>query len=175
MFEHHPLSRTLNQFEDRKAKHTLKRLAKVEPTLLTASKAHMKWQHDKGIANVASVARPADNACVNNDSNIFYSNFYPNLSSVFITAELVDSQPAAYLESSTTTDLLTLMHNRTGHGNLKMLIESSKSKGEGSKYRRQAHSKIQSRRQACVRRVRAGENYKTLIQQAAQYSWKIAE
>ncbi len=45
-----------------------------------------------------------------------------------MTAELIDSQPAAYLGSSTTTNLLTLMHNRIGHGNLRMLIESSKSK-----------------------------------------------
>ena len=38
------------------------------------------------------------------------------------------SIPMACLASSSYSDLLTLMHNRTGHGNLRMLIESAKSK-----------------------------------------------
>ena len=38
------------------------------------------------------------------------------------------SYPMACLASSSSSDLLTLMHNRTGHGNLRMLIESAKSK-----------------------------------------------
>ena len=38
------------------------------------------------------------------------------------------SSPVACLASSSSSDLLTLMHNRTGHGNLRMLIESAKSK-----------------------------------------------
>ncbi len=86
---------------------------------MRASAANMKWRLEKGLAIDASAAVSVDTV------NIFYSKFYPDLSSAFITAELVDSQPAAYLGSSTTTDLLTLMHNRTGHGNLKMLMELS--------------------------------------------------
>lgn len=57
-----------------------------------------------------------------------------DISSSFSTHDLfcalttTASDATAYLGSSKTTDLLTLMHNRTGHGNLRMFIEACKSK-----------------------------------------------
>ena len=112
-FKPHPLARSLMQFEERLGKGTLKRRADVEEPLINASHSHLMWRVDRGLAFDASAAVSDDT--VTNETNIFYSNFYPDLSCVFMTAELVDSQPAAYRGSSTTTDLLTLMHNRTGH------------------------------------------------------------
>ena len=111
-FAYHPLAPSLQQHEERKAHGTLDRRADVEGPLMNASAAHMMWNLDRGVANLPDAAVVSD-ATVNNDANIFYLNFYPDLSCAFKTAELVDSQPAAYLGSSTTTDLLTLMHNRT--------------------------------------------------------------
>ena len=76
---------------------------------------------------------PADDAANEshvtiNDLNNYYSCFSRDTACVFHTAELASNTPIAYLGSSSTIDLLTLMHNRTGHGNLRMLIEASKSK-----------------------------------------------
>ncbi len=90
---HHPLADTLKQFEERRDQGTLKR----QSTLMKASAAHMMWQLDRGVANVASAVSLTDDVTVTNHSNVFNSNFYPDLSFVFMTAELVNSQPAAYL------------------------------------------------------------------------------
>jgi hypothetical protein len=83
---------------------------------------------------VASVACASDSSAVvdnhvNKNSNIYYSAFFNDISNNFkIASEVNLDNSVAYLGSSTTVDLLTLMHNRTGHGNLRMLIEASKSK-----------------------------------------------
>ena len=74
------------------------------------------------LANVAAV----DDECIVN--NIFYSNFCFDLTEKMPAASSSFSIPVACLASSSSSDLLTLMHNRTGHGNLRMLIESAKSK-----------------------------------------------
>ena len=80
--------------------------------------------HD-GIVNLT----PAIDASVlSNESNIFYSNFCVDLSEKLRAANSSRSIPMAWLASSSSSDLLILMHNRTGHRNLRMLIESAKSK-----------------------------------------------
>ena len=94
-FRGHPFESTLEQFEARERAGTLKRRADVEEPLMRASAANMSWRLDRGLAIDASAA--VSDATVNNDTNIFYSNFYPDLSCAFVTAELVDSQPATYL------------------------------------------------------------------------------
>ena len=102
-FSHNPLANSLKQFEERQVKGTLKQRAEMEPILMKATAAHMMWELDKGIvpnvpvACVASSAAADVNDTVTNDTNTFYSNFYPDLSCVFMTAELVDSQPTASL------------------------------------------------------------------------------
>ena len=60
--------------------------------------------------------------------NLKESDSYLSLFLNDLSDSLADSMPVAYLGSSTTTDLLTLMHNRTGHCNVRTLIESHKSK-----------------------------------------------
>ena len=58
------------------------------------------------------------------DTESYYLSLFLN----DLSDSLADSTPVAYLGSSTTTDLLTLMHNRTGHCNVRTLIECHKSK-----------------------------------------------
>ena len=79
-------------------------------------------------AAAAAAAAVDDEMHVNsNDQNNFYFAFFSDISNKFKISGQA-SAPTAYLGSSTTVDLLTLMHNRTGHGNMRMLIEASKSK-----------------------------------------------
>ena len=77
--------------------------------------------------DTAAVAM-CENQVTSNNEIDYYFAFYCDISANFETAELVSNKAVAYLGSSTTSDLLTLMHNRTGHGNLRMLIEANKSK-----------------------------------------------
>ena len=83
VFKEHPFALPLKQFEDRRDKGTLKRRADVEENLMRASAANMDWQLDRGLAIDASAA--VSDATVNNDTNIFYSNFYPDMSCAFMS------------------------------------------------------------------------------------------
>ena len=74
-------------------------------------------------ASVALDTVPADDAANEshvtfNDLNNYYSCFSRDTACIFHTVEPASAAPIAYLGSSSTIDLLTLMHNRTGHGNL---------------------------------------------------------
>ena len=80
------------------------------------------------VANVVLANVAADDECIIKNDNIFYSNFCVELIEKLRRASSSCSIPVACLASSLSSDLLTLMHNRTGHGNLRMLIESAKSK-----------------------------------------------
>ena len=79
-------------------------------------------------AAAAAAAAAVDVSAVTNKSNIFYSNFCVDLTKQLRRASSSCSIPVACLASSSSSDLLTLMQNRTGHRNLRMLIESAKSK-----------------------------------------------
>ena len=80
------------------------------------------------VANVVLANVAADDECIVNNNNIVYSNFCFDLTEKMRAASSSCSIPVAFLASSSSFDLLTLMHNRTGYGNLRMLIESAKSK-----------------------------------------------
>jgi hypothetical protein len=138
-----PFNSDVRKCIQRKEGGTLKLKAAVEEPTAEELEAYLAWRDGQRVPAVveetniavASVACVADNADVDenhvnsNDTNDFYFAFFSDISAKFKTAAKLDSDSAvAYLGSSTTVDLLTLMHNRTGHGNLRMLIEASKSK-----------------------------------------------
>ena len=83
---------------------------------------------DDVLVIAAAAAAAVDVSVVTNKTNDFYSNFCVDLTQKLRAASNSCSIPMACLASSSSSDLLTLMHNKTGHGNLRMLIESAKSK-----------------------------------------------
>lgn len=133
-----PGAKRLREYQERKATGKLRTVAEFEDLphdelnkilayrggqrIPTPVQGPLAAAADAGHDSDASVAMNR----VTNSSNIYYSSFSRDLSSCALMTAA--SKPIAYLGSSTTTDLLTLMHNRTGHGNLRMLIEACKSK-----------------------------------------------
>ena len=62
----------------------------------------------------------AEMNCVNNnETNGFYSCYYRDTASALSEAEIECTRAVINLASSSTTDHLTLMHNRTCHGNFR--------------------------------------------------------
>ena len=114
-----PLAKPLKEFEDRRDFGHL-RVGEMCQTV--------PYTVPLRVANVVLANIAADDECIVNNNNIFYSNFCVDLTEKLRRASSSCSIPVACLVSSSSSDLLTLMHNRTGHGNLRMLIESAKSK-----------------------------------------------
>ena len=118
-------ARAANRVEWKKSDHPL-----AKPMILRAGEMCQTVPHTVPlrVANVVLANDAADDECIVNNNNIFYSNFCVDLTEKLRRASSSCSIPVACLASSSFSDLLTLMHNRTGHGNLRMLIESAKSK-----------------------------------------------
>ena len=99
-------------------------MLRAEHETVPLMRAHVA--HDGIAVTHDGIVVPANDAsAVNNESNNFYSNFCVDLTDKLRHASSSHSIPMACLASSSSCDLLTLMHNRTGHGNLRMLIESA--------------------------------------------------
>ena len=143
----HPLARQLQEYEQRVRDGTLRLRSAVTPIPQEIVKRYMTNDHagvrlfvkqdppghPEGRAAEARadvVKAVANDACKINDTESFYlSLFLSDLSDALDdSSKLIDSKTIALLGSSTSTDSLTLMHNRTGHFNMKALIESHKSK-----------------------------------------------
>ena len=119
----HPLVKSLVEFEDR-------RESGIAPIMLKAGEMCQTVRNTVPlrVANVALANIAADDECIVINNNIVYSNFCFDLTEKMRAASNSCCIPMACVASSSSSDLLTLMHNRTGHGNLRMLIESAKSK-----------------------------------------------
>ena len=101
------------------------RLSRTDPSYAIPTR---NAKNAKNALVIDTAVAAADVSVVTNESNNFYSNFCVDLTEKILAASSSCSIPVACLASSSSSDLLTLMHNRTGHGNLRMLIESAKSK-----------------------------------------------
>ena len=129
-----PLANSLKGFLDRRNSDTLRPRSAVSPVSHELKMLYdecYRIGHDVLAVRAAHVADGAADAHVVVDdveSNNGVESFYLSLFVSDLSVKLTDSQPIALLGSSTTTDLLTLMHNRTGHCNIKTLIECQKSK-----------------------------------------------
>ena len=126
----HPLVKPLIEFEDRRDSGHLKRRAEIAPMMLRAGEMCQTVRNTAPlrVANVELANVAADDECIVINNNIAYSNFCFDLTEKLRRASSSCSIPTACLASSSSSDLLTLMYNRTRHGILRIPIESTKSK-----------------------------------------------
>ena len=142
----HPLGYSVKGFEDRLEKQELCDQSAVSPVPPHLVRHFMEGHEDKKVTvrqrppghpegraaeARADVVVANDYACnlINDTKSCYLSLFLNDLSDALDdSSKLKDNNTIALLGSSTSTDSLTLMHNRTGHFNMKALIESHKSK-----------------------------------------------
>jgi hypothetical protein len=112
----HPLAKSLKKFNERCENRTLRTKRELSPIA-----PKLREDYERFYLMGDAVEAPALHANVavrnvarkSNDSESFYlSLFFSDLSEKLDDSKLVDSESLALLGSSTTNDLLTLMHNR---------------------------------------------------------------
>ena len=92
--------------------------------MMSEESTKFEWNDPSTVAHdgIVNDAPAIDVSVLTNDSNMFYSNFCVDLTVKMQAASSSHSIPVTWLAFSSSSDMLTSMHN------LKMLIESAKSK-----------------------------------------------
>ncbi len=176
-------------FKDRLEKHELRDRSAVSPVSPDLVRRFMKRHEDtqvtvrerlpgnhEGHAAEASAGVVLANIkcnIINDTESCYLSLFLNDLSDALDdSSKLIDSKTIALLGSSTSIDSLILMHNRTGHFNMKTLIESHKSKlVKGLKIKDPHIRKFNKsdKHVSCDVCAAARKNYKNFVQENSRY------
>ena len=111
----HPLAKLLRGYETRPASHCRKRRTEIAYDVLEADMllrtVHQTVPLRRANVVLANDAADDGDECIVNNDNIFYSNFCVDLTENMRAASSSCSILVACLTSSSSSDLITLMHN----------------------------------------------------------------